>query len=84
MIAMVAGAAVVWVVVASQIPSHERLPLSGIVVGAAVSQPFGCTSFELEPYDPFCSGRHIHTGIDLAFEVQVDGTSVDPAAWLGS
>jgi len=159
MIAMAAGAAVVWVVVASQVPSHERLPLSGVVVGAAISQPFGCTSFELEPYDPFCAGRHIHTGIDLAaplgsavhsasagvaragvdpngaglyvvvavdahvrifychlsalgvangqtvdpgqvigalgqsgratgphvhFEVQVDGTSVDPAAWLGS
>ena len=159
MIAIVAGAAVVWVVVASQVPSHERLPLSGVVAGSVISQPFGCTSFELEPYDPFCAGRHIHTGIDLAaplesavhsatagvarvgvdpngagiyvvvavdahvrifychlaalgvangqtvdpgqvigalgqsgratgphlhFEVQVDGTSVDPAAWLGS
>jgi murein DD-endopeptidase MepM/ murein hydrolase activator NlpD len=31
-----------------------------------ITQPFGCTSFELEPYDPFCPGRHLHTGIDLA------------------
>lgn len=156
---MVAGAALVWVVVAAQVPSHERLPLAGVVAGAVVSQPFGCTSLALEPYDPFCAGRHIHTGIDLAaplgtpvrsatagiarvgadpngagiyvvvavdphvrvfychlsalgvmngqtvrsgqvvgalgesgratgphvhFEVQVDGTSVDPAAWLAS
>src|SRR5258707_14904156 len=66
MIAMVAGGAGFWVVVASQVPSHERLPLSGVVVGAAVSQPFGCSSFELETYDPFCAGRHIHTGVDLA------------------
>jgi murein DD-endopeptidase MepM/ murein hydrolase activator NlpD len=64
--AIVAGAAVVWVVVASQIPSHVRLPLAGIVVGAVISQPFGCTSLDLEPYDPFCPGRHVHTGIDLA------------------
>lgn len=61
-----AGAAFVWVIVAAQVPSHERLPLAGVVAGAVISQPFGCTSFELEPYDPFCTGHHIHTGIDLA------------------
>jgi murein DD-endopeptidase MepM/ murein hydrolase activator NlpD len=66
---MVAGAALVWVVVAAQVPSHERLPLAGVVAGAVISQPFGCTSFALEPYDPFCAGRHVHTGIDLAAPV---------------
>ena len=65
-LAMVAGAAVVWVVVAAQVPSHVRLPVQNIVVGAKVTQPFGCTALELEPFDPFCPGRHIHTGIDLA------------------
>ncbi|MHB8589101.1 MAG: M23 family metallopeptidase [Candidatus Dormibacteraceae bacterium] len=65
-VAMVAGAAVVWVVVASQTPSHQRLPLAGVVPGAVISQRFGCTNFELEPYDPFCPGRHVHTGVDLA------------------
>lgn len=63
---MVAAAGVVWVVVASQVPGHMRLSIAGVVPGAVVSQPFGCTSLELEPYDPFCTGRHIHTGIDLA------------------
>jgi murein DD-endopeptidase MepM/ murein hydrolase activator NlpD len=31
-----------------------------------VTQPFGCTDLELEPFDPFCPHHHIHTGIDLA------------------
>jgi murein DD-endopeptidase MepM/ murein hydrolase activator NlpD len=65
-VTIAAGVSAVWVIGASQIPTHERLPVAGIVAGAVISQPFGCTSFELEPYDPFCPGRHIHTGVDLA------------------
>jgi murein DD-endopeptidase MepM/ murein hydrolase activator NlpD len=76
-VALVAGFAVVWVIAASQVPSHERLPLAGVVAGAVISQPFGCTSFELEPYDPFCPGCHIHTGIDLAAPV---GSAIHSAA----
>lgn len=76
-VSVVAGAAMVWVVVASQVPSHERLPLAGVVAGAVISQPFGCTTFELEPYVPFCPGRHIHSGIDLAAPV---GTPVHSAS----
>ena len=66
-------AGLVWAVVASQIPSHLRLTLASVVVGAVVTQPFGCTSLELEPYDPFCPGRHVHTGVDLAAKL---GTAV--------
>jgi murein DD-endopeptidase MepM/ murein hydrolase activator NlpD len=155
-----AGGMVVWLVVAGQVSGqHLRLPVEGVVVAATVSQPFGCTTLELEPFDPFCPGHHVHTGIDLAapagtevhsatagtahigldpngagnyvvvvvdahtriyychlsqfrvrsgesvspdrviglvgatglatgphvhYEIQVDGTSVDPVAWLGS
>jgi murein DD-endopeptidase MepM/ murein hydrolase activator NlpD len=75
-IAMVLGGAMVWVVVASQVPGHLRLPLASVVVGAVISQPFGCTSLDLEPYDPFCPGRHVHTGIDLAASM---GTPVHSA-----
>jgi murein DD-endopeptidase MepM/ murein hydrolase activator NlpD len=75
--AIVAGAGVVWVVVASQIPTHARLPLASVVVGAVITQPFGCTSLDLEPYDPFCPGRHVHTGIDLAAPM---GTPVHSAS----
>jgi murein DD-endopeptidase MepM/ murein hydrolase activator NlpD len=74
--AMVASGALVWVVVASQLPRHERLPLAAVVQGAVISQPFGCTSLELEPFDPFCPGRHVHTGVDLAAPT---GTAVHSA-----
>jgi murein DD-endopeptidase MepM/ murein hydrolase activator NlpD len=66
---ILAAALVVWLVIASQLPSHVRLSLSGIVDGAVITQPFGCTALQLEPYDPFCPSRHVHTGIDLAAPV---------------
>jgi murein DD-endopeptidase MepM/ murein hydrolase activator NlpD len=66
-VAAVAGtAALLWSAAGSQVQSHARLPLSAVVRGAVISLPFGCTSFELEPYAPFCPGKHIHTGVDLA------------------
>jgi murein DD-endopeptidase MepM/ murein hydrolase activator NlpD len=75
-VGMLAGAAVVWLVVAGHVPSHVRLPVEAVVVGATLSQPFGCTTLELEPFDPFCPGRHVHTGIDLAAST---GTEVHSA-----
>lgn len=60
------GAGVVWLVVATQVPSHARLPVAGVVPGGILTQPFGCTSLALEPFAPFCPGHHVHTGIDLA------------------
>jgi murein DD-endopeptidase MepM/ murein hydrolase activator NlpD len=36
------------------------------VDGAVVTQPFGCTSYAMEPIDRSCPSGHIHTGIDLA------------------
>jgi murein DD-endopeptidase MepM/ murein hydrolase activator NlpD len=65
-VALVAGAAALFLVGATQVPAHVRLPVSSIVLGAVVSQPFGCTPLELEPFDPSCPSHHVHTGIDLA------------------
>lgn len=65
-VVVLAGAIVVWLVVAGSVPGQVRLPVEAVVVGANVSQPFGCTALQLEPFDPFCPGRHVHTGIDLA------------------
>ena len=64
-------------VAASRVPAQHRLPLAAIVPGAVETLPFGCTSFALEPFDPFCPGLHIHTGVDLAAHA---GTPVHAAA----
>lgn len=70
----VGGIAVVtWLVAATQVPSHVRLPVTAVVSGAVVSQPYGCTSLDLEPFDPDCPTHHFHTGIDLAAR---EGTDV--------
>lgn len=72
-----AVAAVIWVAGASQAPSHEKLALRAIVPGAVATQPFGCSNLVLEPFDPYCPSRHIHTGVDLAAP---KGTAVRAAA----
>jgi murein DD-endopeptidase MepM/ murein hydrolase activator NlpD len=46
--------------------AHPSTAPIEIVQGAVVSQPFGCTSFELEPEEPSCPGGHFHSGVDLA------------------
>jgi murein DD-endopeptidase MepM/ murein hydrolase activator NlpD len=33
---------------------------------ATISQPFGCTALEIEPWSADCPGHHFHSGIDLA------------------
>jgi len=60
------GVLAVFLIGATQVPSHVRLPMATVVVGATVTQPFGCTWLELEPFDPACPSHHIHTGVDLA------------------
>ncbi len=65
-LAILAGGVVLFLVAATQVPSHLRLPVSSVVLGASVTQPFGCTNLALEPFDPWCPTRHKHTGIDLA------------------
>lgn len=45
----------------------------------ALTQGYGCTSFELEPAAPWCPSGHFHSGLDLAAPA---GTEVH-AAWSG-
>jgi murein DD-endopeptidase MepM/ murein hydrolase activator NlpD len=33
---------------------------------AVLTQPFGCTTLEIEPWSAACAGGHFHSGIDLA------------------
>jgi murein DD-endopeptidase MepM/ murein hydrolase activator NlpD len=66
-VALIASAAgLAWIFAASQQADQTRLPIDVIVEGAVITQPFGCTTLELEPFDPLCPARHVHTGIDLA------------------
>jgi murein DD-endopeptidase MepM/ murein hydrolase activator NlpD len=55
-----------WSAGASRAPRHEKLSLGEVVPGAVMTQPFGCSNLVLEPFDPYCPSRHIHTGVDLA------------------
>jgi murein DD-endopeptidase MepM/ murein hydrolase activator NlpD len=56
-----AAAGLAFLLLAGQRPSAP----AEIVPGAVLTQPFGCTSFALEPVAPACPGGHFHSGIDL-------------------
>lgn len=74
----------VWLVAATQVPTHARMRLGDVVVGATVTQAFGCTSLELEPFDDLCPWHHIHTGIDLAAAIGTEvHSATDGTAWTG-
>lgn len=75
-LAIVAVAITVWLVTATQVPTHIRLPVGSVVIGATITQPFGCTTLDLEPFDALCPWHHMHTGIDLAAPA---GTAVHSA-----
>ena len=64
--ALSAAALVLFLAGAAQVPNHVRLPVATVVPGAIVTQGFGCTTLELEPFDASCPTHHTHTGIDLA------------------
>ena len=66
LLVVAAGSVGIFLVGATQVPSEVRLPVATVVVGAVITQPFGCTTLELEPFDASCPTRHTHTGIDLA------------------
>lgn len=41
-------------------------PLLMPVKHATLTQPFGCTTLEIEPWSAACPGGHFHSGVDLA------------------
>ncbi len=76
--------AITWLIAATLVSSHERLPVAAVVLGATVTQPFGCTALELEPFDPNCPARHFHTGVDLAAPIGAEVYSAtDGIAFVG-
>ena len=75
-VAASAAGLALWSAAASQVAEHARLPIGEVVRGAVVTQPFGCTAVQIEPFDPFCLSHHVHTGIDLSASL---GTPVHAA-----
>lgn len=65
-VAIVAAVGMVWTMAAARAAATARLPVALVVPGATLTQPFGCTSLVLEPFDPYCASRHFHSGVDLA------------------
>lgn len=41
-------------------------PLLMPVKGGTLTQPFGCTDLQIEPWSDACTGHHFHSGVDLA------------------
>ena len=65
-VAIAGATGLVWSMAMSRVADQTRLPPAAVVPGAIITQPFGCTSLLLEPFDPLCPSRHVHTGVDLA------------------
>jgi murein DD-endopeptidase MepM/ murein hydrolase activator NlpD len=63
------AAVLIYMVGASRVTSDDKLTLAAIVPGATMTQPFGCTTLVIEPFDPYCPTHHTHTGVDLAAPV---------------
>ena len=76
LVAVAVAAMLLWSLGASRAPRDEKLSPAAIVPGAVMTQPFGCSNLVLEPFDPYCPSRHIHTGVDLAAKA---GTPVHAA-----
>lgn len=66
LLALAACGALVWMVGLSGLANPARLPVTGVVIGATMTQPFGCTTVELEPFSEWCPAHRFHSGIDLA------------------
>jgi len=65
-VAVGAAVAMLWTGAASRVAATSRLPVAAVVRGAVIAQPFGCSTLALEPFDPYCTTRHFHSGVDLA------------------
>ena len=65
-IAIASAVGLVWTAAGTRAFETSRLPVTAVVPGAVMTQPFGCTPLAIEQFDPYCPSRHFHSGVDLA------------------
>lgn len=69
LLAVLAACVVVPLVMAGMVveAQHGRpAALALPVLKGTLTQPFGCTALEIEPWSDACPGHHFHSGVDLA------------------
>jgi murein DD-endopeptidase MepM/ murein hydrolase activator NlpD len=69
LLALGAGGLMVPLLFASLVVGAAQRPLGRLVMpvqGATLTQSFGCTALDIEPWSTECPTHHFHSGIDLA------------------
>jgi murein DD-endopeptidase MepM/ murein hydrolase activator NlpD len=69
MLALTAFAALVPLMLAGMVAGAAQHPTGRALMpvqGATLTQGFGCTALEIEPWSEQCPGHHFHSGVDLA------------------
>jgi murein DD-endopeptidase MepM/ murein hydrolase activator NlpD len=64
-----AACAAVPLLMAGMVVQAQQARPGGLILpvrGATLTQPFGCTSLEIEPWSSTCPNHHFHSGVDLA------------------
>jgi murein DD-endopeptidase MepM/ murein hydrolase activator NlpD len=57
------------VLMAGMVVQAQQAPVGPLLMPVnhpTLTQPFGCTTLEIEPWSAACPGGHFHSGIDLA------------------
>jgi murein DD-endopeptidase MepM/ murein hydrolase activator NlpD len=69
LLVIVAGSLMVPLLVAGMV-AQARQERAGVLLmpvkDPTITQPFGCTGLEIEPWSAECASHHFHSGIDLA------------------
>jgi murein DD-endopeptidase MepM/ murein hydrolase activator NlpD len=69
LLVIAAGCAAVPLMMAALVVHAQQArpgPLILPVRGATLTQPFGCTALQIEPWSSTCPSHHFHSGVDLA------------------
>jgi len=69
LLVIVAACASVPLLMAGLVVQAQQARPGGLIApvrGATLTQPFGCSSLEIEPWSAACPSHHFHSGVDLA------------------